>query len=529
MKTRVKTTLILPVAAGLSMGGIAFAEQPQLDSTLERILNSVETVEGTPSVDLQNPSNNPENVQRVMRLVSAEDFDFFFPQAAAVYTYESFLTAIAKFPAFCNEAADMSIIEEVCAQELATVFAHFTQETGGHNVHDEIPEWRQGLYHITEMGCSDTGSGCEYRGGTCQEGTWQAAAWPCAEGQKYYGRGAKQLSYNYNYGQFSDVMFGDVNVLLEAPNRVATEGWLAISSAIWFAMTPQTPKPSIHEIVTGFWQPNERDKFAGIEPGFGATTLVINGGIECGGSVEHAASANRIAYYTEFAKAMGIDPGENLGCAGYNSFPAGGAGAVMTYWEKDWGQPGACKLVSYQTAYSVFKEEDYENCVAAMWGQNTTDTNSTIETTNHGSSEAPTKPSQALQTAEDYESDCAIVTSWWPEDCGLTTSGKICDRGWGTFDSIEECCDSTFPDNKTCGVGTTEEFQETTPVTGTTEQENAAENQLNNGQSTEQNSQQTEPATGECYSVVSHISDSWCQTVACDQVYIDAGFCAVTE
>ena len=33
-------------------------------------------------------------------------------------------------------------------------------------------------------------------------------------------------------------MFGDVNVLLKNPERVANEGWLAISSAFWFYMTP---------------------------------------------------------------------------------------------------------------------------------------------------------------------------------------------------------------------------------------------------------------------------------------------------
>ena len=164
-------------------------------------------------------------------------------------------------------------------------------------------------------------------------------------------------------------------------------------------MTPQAPKPSIHEIVSGFWQPNEIDDAAGIEPGFGATTLVINGGIECGGSVEHAASANRITYYTAFSNALGVDPGENLGCAGYNSFPAGGAGAVLTYWEKDWGTSGACKLVGYQTAYSVFKEGDYQTCVEDMWG-NQPDEN--ISENNESTAQEPTNSDSTTnqQTAD---------------------------------------------------------------------------------------------------------------------------------
>lgn len=54
----------------------------------------------------------------------------------------------------------------------------------------------------------------------------------------YYGRGAFQLSWNYNYGYFSEVIFGDTKTLLNKPERVANEGWLAITAALWFYMTP---------------------------------------------------------------------------------------------------------------------------------------------------------------------------------------------------------------------------------------------------------------------------------------------------
>ena len=37
----------------------------------------------------------------------------------------------------------------------------------------------------------------------------------------YFGRGAKQLSYNYNYGPFSEAMYGDVRTLLDKPELVA--------------------------------------------------------------------------------------------------------------------------------------------------------------------------------------------------------------------------------------------------------------------------------------------------------------------
>ena len=42
--------------------------------------------------------------------------------------------------------------------------------------------------------------------------SWVAKAYPCYPGKKYFGRGAKQLSWNYNYGAFSNAMFGDTKV-----------------------------------------------------------------------------------------------------------------------------------------------------------------------------------------------------------------------------------------------------------------------------------------------------------------------------
>jgi hypothetical protein len=63
---------------------------------------------------------------------------------------------------------------------------------------------------------------------------------------------------------------------------VASEGWLAFASALWIYMTPVSPKPSVHDIVTGFWQPNNADVESGFKLGFGATINVLNGVGECG-------------------------------------------------------------------------------------------------------------------------------------------------------------------------------------------------------------------------------------------------------
>ena len=55
-----------------------------------------------------------------------------------------------------------------------------------------------------------------------------AAAYPCSPGKQYYGRGAKQLSWNYNYGAFSVAMFGDVHTLLRQVRPIS----ISLDSAV---------------------------------------------------------------------------------------------------------------------------------------------------------------------------------------------------------------------------------------------------------------------------------------------------------
>ncbi|KAK6922531.1 Glycoside hydrolase, family 19, catalytic [Dillenia turbinata] len=47
-------------------------------------------------------------------------------------------------------------------------------------------------------------------------------------------------------------------------------------------MTPQSPKPSCHAVMTGGWTPSSADTAAGRVPGYGVATNIINGGVECG-------------------------------------------------------------------------------------------------------------------------------------------------------------------------------------------------------------------------------------------------------
>ena len=78
----------------------------------------------------------------------------------------------------------------------------------------------------------------------------------------YFGRGAIQISYSYNYGLFNRWLTennilhqGKPIDLLKDPNLLITktDPPLSMMASIWFYMTPQSPKPSMHDIVIGNW------------------------------------------------------------------------------------------------------------------------------------------------------------------------------------------------------------------------------------------------------------------------------------
>lgn len=338
-----------------------------------RIKRETDTVEGKPTIDFANPSNNPANVQRVMKIMPEDIFEFLFARRNRdAYTYEGLLQAIAKFPAWCDDAADPTKKDEACRKELATTFAHFVQETGENNPYAEkttgVPLWRQGLYWVREIG------GWEYTA-NCEDTEYWAKYFPCYPGQWYYGRGAKQLSYPYNYGPFSEVMYGDQHVLLKDPDMVAQDPYLAFASAIWFGLTPQSPKPSMHDIIVGHYVPGDLEKAAGITAGFGATVHVINGGIECGagGSAEKSQVQNRIAAYKNFCQYLGVTYTEDeLGCRNMKNFPTNGVAALPLYWEKNWGwQACNCNQVSYQTPWNLLsKKLGHDECSCHYFGTN---------------------------------------------------------------------------------------------------------------------------------------------------------------
>ncbi|XP_075666763.1 endochitinase-like, partial [Castanea sativa] len=134
-------------------------------------------------------------------------------------------------------------------------------------------------------------------------------------GDKYYGRGLTQLSYNYNYDRAGKAI--GVN-LLNNPDLVATDPVISLKTAIWFWMTPQGKKPSSHDVIIGKWTPSPADTAVGRKSGYGVITNIINGAIECG----HGYNDNvfdRIGFYKNYSNMLGVDYGKNLDC--YNQTP----------------------------------------------------------------------------------------------------------------------------------------------------------------------------------------------------------------
>lgn len=332
-------------------------------------------------------ATNPDNVKRAERVFPRQEWDFLTHMAAPEYTYTRFLRAIGKFPAFCAEYTDGRDSDAICKRSIVTAFAHFAQETGGHIAKDNISdnplaleEWQQALVHVREMGWSEGQEG--YTTG-CGQNDWQNQKWPCAAGQGYFGRGAKQLSYHFNYGAFSEAMFdGDASVLLNNPGLVA-DSWLNLASAIWFFLTPQAPKPAMLHVIDKTWTPSQREIEAGIGYGFGTTINIINGGIECGEqNKEKGQPVNRIRYWQGLSDhyQIPLEADEKDTCwqqTPYGSLNLNGATDVLyTNWDGNWkyyaDRPGGysfeCELVGFQTAYSALVAGDYEKCVTNFYG-----------------------------------------------------------------------------------------------------------------------------------------------------------------
>ncbi|XP_009606804.1 basic endochitinase [Nicotiana tomentosiformis] len=218
--------------------------------------------------------------------------------AKGFYTYEAFVTATRSFGAF-GTTGDTNTRKK----EIAAFLAQTSHETTG--------GWAtapDGPYSWGYCFKQEQGSPPNYCVANQQ--------WPCAPGKTYFGRGPIQISYNYNYGPAGRAIGSD---LLNNPDLVANDPVVSFKTALWFWMTPQQPKPSAHDVITGRWTPSAADSAARRVPGFGVITNIINGGIECNKG-SNAQMQSRIGFYRRYCQILGVDPGNNLDCANQKPF-----------------------------------------------------------------------------------------------------------------------------------------------------------------------------------------------------------------
>lgn len=224
-------------------------------------------------------------------------------------------------------------------RELAAFLANISKETtggwqlpvGGGSMGD-YAQW--GLYFVHEVGYNSSNSA----------GTYSQAhpLYPPNPAKGYYGRGPIQLSWNYNYGQFSKFLYDDASVLLNDPDLVQQNGVLAFKSAIWFWMMPQCPKPSCHQVMHDQWlPPNGAYASAKMyQKGFAHTNNIINGGLECR-SYSSAAFTQKVELRAELYKYY-------LGILGFNATQISAEDA------------GVYTTLCFQGATNAM--EDYTNC-----------------------------------------------------------------------------------------------------------------------------------------------------------------------
>ena len=235
-----------------------FSAQIESAKTMLATIETDEALLVTP-----NRSENPDNVKRIEAILDPkltpettddpELWEFLFPRRNAAYTYEGFLQSAAKFPAFCG--SDENNVSQITGDHHVRAFA---QETGENSEFVEttnnIPKWRQALYFVRESGWLEGDKDGYNADCTAFPGNWKASAYPCGrisneespenegEYKSYFGRGAKQLSYNFNYGPLSLAIYGDVETLLNDPAQVA-DTWLnftPLRSIFIFYPNPKT-------------------------------------------------------------------------------------------------------------------------------------------------------------------------------------------------------------------------------------------------------------------------------------------------
>lgn len=218
-----------------------------------------------------------------------------------LYSYDNIMEALGsreEFSVFMSEGDDT-----IKRLELAAILANWAQETTGG--WDSAPggyaSW--GLCFHEEDGARGSAAHCYFDPGN----KYQPTNAPSAGAGCFFGRGPIQLSWNANYGAFSEFLYdGDMMVLLDDPDEILRDGSLAFASGFWFWTlyrgSPNVPDKTCHDVMVE----------EGAQ-GFGKAINIVNGGIECnkalppfddvyGKKIRHRAD-----HFHYFAAYLGVD------------------------------------------------------------------------------------------------------------------------------------------------------------------------------------------------------------------------------
>ncbi len=276
-----------PTPQTMSATGGTSGNEPTADTVPPATVTVVPPATGTG--DVSNPSEN-----RLGKYVDQSMFLQAFGTARNPrYTYSKLLEAVDQFPSFaacCSESGKKREIAAFMAQ--AQHEADFLQA---------INEYGYELANNNPKFSNEGRTNADYCLGSADAG--------CSTGKSYHGRGALQLTWNYNY-RFAQDYFSTQGLnydLWANPELVgddSDQGKLLLwSTALWFWMAGD---PSYNND-----SPHDRLKTGG----FGSTTYKITGGLECGANPQNTTGAQqRAKYFTQWAARLEVTTGGNLTC-----------------------------------------------------------------------------------------------------------------------------------------------------------------------------------------------------------------------
>ncbi|VDM44825.1 unnamed protein product [Toxocara canis] len=366
------------------------------------------------------------------------------PNKCWPYSYESFRIAARYFPEFGTSSPNtVYTTKENTRRDVAAFFAQTIQETGANDVSlyecryykenlrkalaarvcvraeantqfvcsrgmstEEADNcfYRGGLYNWFEGGPTSSflspespgyepsdGNQCNFAGRYCISSPELDYWYPCNRSEKttnnyftdcFFGRGAFQISYNFNYGQFQEWLLskGIMIDLLAQPNLIMTnmDPPLAMLASLWFYMTPQPPKPAMHNIILGTWNPGPVNQAAGyFGPIFGPTSLIINN--ECGGedptNPGGPGESRRIKAFKWLCSYFGVPYGDQRTLSCKNMLQKFDAMFYNLSYQPDWSstwkkEPCKCAPATYAGMVPYYDPKYYPEAFVAMNDEN---------------------------------------------------------------------------------------------------------------------------------------------------------------